>query len=111
MLEREKVRSSKYYSIGYSPSLKKYILSSVVTWIAWYNRYFEITQEEYNFSETNVDLLDEIAHQCQLYGVLSGRFICSDKTEENQTEEQKTAWKQLSSDVFSHNSNAEIARF
>ena len=58
MLECQKTRSSKYYCIGYSKTLQKYILSSVVKWIAWYNRYFEISEEEYNYSKDKLELLD-----------------------------------------------------
>ena len=47
-LENEKINRDKYYSIGYSPELDKYVLACVVTWIAWYNRYYEISEEEYN---------------------------------------------------------------
>ena len=32
----EKVRSEKYYSVGYNSKLNKYMLAVVVTWIAWY---------------------------------------------------------------------------
>ena len=39
-LENEKVNRDKYYSIGYSTELDKYVLACVVTWIAWYNRYY-----------------------------------------------------------------------
>ena len=42
----EKVNSKKLYSIGYNCKLKKYVLADVITWIAWYERYFEITEEE-----------------------------------------------------------------
>ena len=80
-LEREKVNKKKYYSVGYSSELKKYILSDVVMWVAWYNRFFEITEEEYNSFGTEV--LDNIADSVHKDGVSSERFLFSDKTEEN----------------------------
>ena len=85
-LENEKVCKEKYYSVGYSVELKKYILVDVVTWVAWYNRYFEITEEEYNSFGTEV--LDNTADLLRKDGKNSKRFLFSDKTEEN-NEEQK----------------------
>ena len=56
-LENEKVRSEKYYSVGYSSILNKYMLSEVITWIAWYERYYEISEEEYNsFGSDELDI-------------------------------------------------------
>ena len=85
-LENEKVNRDKYYSVGYSSELKKYILVDVVTWIAWYNRYFEITEDEYNSFGSAA--LDDIADLLHKDGNSSGRFLFSDKIEEN-NEEQK----------------------
>ena len=47
-LEKEKINREKYYSAGYSPELGKYVLACVVPWVAWYNRYYEISKEEYD---------------------------------------------------------------
>ena len=46
-LKNEKINRDKYYSVGYSPELDKYVLACTVTWVAWYNRYYEISEEEY----------------------------------------------------------------
>ena len=46
-MDTEKVNSKKYYSIGYNSKLNKYILADVITWLAWYERYFEITEEKF----------------------------------------------------------------
>ena len=85
-LEYEKINEEKYYSVGYSSNLKKYILVDVVTWIAWYNRYFEITEEEYRSFGT--DVLDKIADQVRKEGIVSNRFLFSDKIEENNEDQQ-----------------------
>ena len=85
-LENEKVNREKYYSVGYSSELEKYILVDVVTWVAWYNRYFEITQKEYDSFGTAA--LDNIAELLHNEGKDSERFLFSDKIEEN-NEEQK----------------------
>ena len=53
----------------------------VVTWVAWYNRYFEITEEEYNSFGTEV--LDNIADLLHKDGKNSKRFLFSDRIEEN----------------------------
>ncbi len=88
-LENEKVNKEKYYSVGYSLELKKYILVDVVTWVAWYNRYFEITEEEYNSFGTVA--LDSVADLIHKEGKSSRRFLFSDKTEENNEEQKRCA--------------------
>lgn len=95
MLECQKTRSSKYYCIGYSKTLQKYILSSVVKWIAWYNRYFEISEEEYNYSKDKLELLDEIAGECSKQGLESGRYLCSDREDENEAGSRKDIYVML----------------
>ncbi len=47
-LEKEKVRQEHYYSVGYSKGLQKYVMKICITYICWYNDYYEITEEEYN---------------------------------------------------------------
>lgn len=80
-LENEKVRRDKYYFIGYSPDLDKYILACAVAWIAWYNRYYEITKEEYDLFGSAE--LDELADTMYKQGRNSNRFLFSEKKEEN----------------------------
>lgn len=79
-----KVRSEKYYSIGYNSKIKKYVLADVITWIAWYERYFEITEEEYNMFGT--EKLDKLAESLHRIGTGSQRFLFSEKNEENTPE-------------------------
>ncbi|MBP3458643.1 MAG: ABC transporter ATP-binding protein [Lachnospiraceae bacterium] len=90
MLMEERTRREKMYSIGYSPSLEKYILSCVVCWIAWYNRYFEISKEEYDLYKTDIEQLDRIAHECHEWGEFSERFLCSEENEENSPAQSET---------------------
>ena len=85
-LEDEKVNREKYYSVGYSPELEKYILVDVVTWVVWYNRYFDITEDEYNSFGTVA--LDDIADMFHKKGNSSDRFLFSDKIEENNEEQR-----------------------
>ena len=83
--ETEKVNSTKLYSVGYNSKLKKYVLADVITWIAWYERYFEITEEEYNMFGT--EKFDEIAENLHRNGTESRRFLFSVKDEENTPEQ------------------------
>ena len=80
-LENEKVNREKYYFVGYSPELGKYVLAIVVTWVAWYERYYEITEEEYNsFGSPELDkLADELLNK----QIFSDRFLFSERKEEN----------------------------
>lgn len=87
ILEMEKVRAEKYYSVGYFPKLEKYVLAAVVTWAAWYNRYYEISEKEYNLFGTEV--LDNLAEQLCWLENRSERFLFSDKNEENNNEQLK----------------------
>ena len=82
-LENEKVRSDKYYRIGYHSGTGKYILASVVTWIAWYDRYYEISKDEYDLFENDIEALDTLADKLNQSGIYSERFLFSDKKEDN----------------------------
>ena len=85
-IENEKVRTEKMYSVGYSPRLNTYVMVIVITWVAWYNQYFEITEEEYN--SFGSDELDNLA-QTFLSNGKRERFLFSDKKEENTEETTK----------------------
>ena len=52
-LVNEKVRSEKLYSVGFSKEFDSYVMSIVVPWVAWYNRYYRITKEEYEAFSTD----------------------------------------------------------
>ena len=84
----ERVRSEKYYSVGYNPKIKKYLLADVSTWIAWYERYFEISEDEYEMF--GADELDSIAEGFHKEGTASARFLFSIKDEENTTGQLET---------------------
>ena len=36
-LEKEKVNHLKYYAVGFSKGLQKYVMKITITWISWYN--------------------------------------------------------------------------
>lgn len=93
-LENEKIRNEKLYRVGYIPSIDKYVMACVVTWVAWNDEYFEITEEEYNLFGT--ESLDELANKLCNQGSGSPRFLFSDKSEENTKEQQKLRDKVIS---------------
>ena len=80
VLENEKVRSEKLYCVGYLKNLGKYILSQTVPASAWYNRYYEITKEQYD--SFGSESLDEFANEC-LYFKHEDKFLFSDLISEN----------------------------
>ena len=43
----------KFFSIGYNHEMNIYIMAVEVTWIAWYQRYYAITQEDYMLYQTD----------------------------------------------------------
>ena len=84
-LENEKVNRDKYYFIGYSPELDKYVLACAGAWIAWFNRYYEISEEEFNsFGSAE---LDDLADTLYKQSSNSERFLFSEKKEENNKEQ------------------------
>ncbi len=93
-LDKEKIRNEKLYRVGYIPSIDKYVMACVVTRVAWYDEYFEMTKEEYNSFGT--ESLDELANALRNQGSGSPRFLFSDKNEENTKEQQKLRDKVIS---------------
>ena len=89
-LENERVARDKYYFVGYSPSLNRYILACTITWITWYNRYYEISEEEYD--SFGSDELNDLADTLYKQGCDSERFLFSEKKEEND-QKQLRLWE------------------
>ena len=83
----ERVRSEKYYSVGYNSKINKFLLADVITWIAWYERYFEISEAEYEMFGS--DELDALAERLHKEGTSSAHFLFSVKNEENTSEQLK----------------------
>ena len=83
MIVDEKVNNSDYYSVGYCPELRKYIITITTTdHTTQYNRYFEITKYEYIDFESLSWLADELVEK----GPTSDRFLYSEKSNENTVE-------------------------
>lgn len=98
-LQNEKIRAEKLNRVGYIACLDKYVLASVVTWVAWYDRFFEITEEEYRLFERDLSALDALAKELGEQGERSERFLFSDKTEENTPEQTELRRKCASPDT------------
>ncbi|MBR6402280.1 MAG: ABC transporter ATP-binding protein [Eubacterium sp.] len=79
--ETKRIRSEKYYSVGYNSEINKYLLADVIAWVAWYERYFEISKDEYEMFGS--DELDAIAERLHKEGTSSDRFLFSIKDAEN----------------------------
>ena len=76
-LEKEKVRQEHYYSVDYSKGLQKYVMRICITYICWYNDYYEITEEEYNKFGTKE--LDDLSYSLVNQTFSSHRFLYSEK--------------------------------
>lgn len=96
-LEKEKVRSDKLYRIGYIPCLNKYVLVNVVCWIAWYDRFYEISETEYMLYRTDLAKLDALAAELFDPCYRSERFLFSEKKEENTAEQSELLKKCIES--------------
>lgn len=55
--------NDRYYSIGIDEESGKYVIEIVITWIAWYNVYFSLTDEEVEFFKKNESALTELANE------------------------------------------------
>lgn len=86
-LQNEKVRNQKFYFVGYEEETRRYVLGIVITWVSWYNRYYEITEEEYRWFDTDVEKLDSLAEACYRQGPCGDRFIRSDYMAENSADQ------------------------
>lgn len=82
-LNKEKVRREKLYVVGYEETEKCYMLAIVITWISWYNRYYLISEEEYNWFDSDITKLDQLAEECFQMGACGERFLYSERMEEN----------------------------
>ena len=74
-LERIKVRTNKYYSVGWSKGLQKYVMEICIPYISYYNDYYEITEEEYNKFGTKE--LDDLCSSLINQTSSSPRFLYS----------------------------------
>ena len=96
MLEDIKVDKDRYYTIGYCPYLKRYILAITITWVAWYERYYSISEDEYKWFDSDIDKLNYLVDELYHSGVSSSRFMFSERNIENNSFQTKLINKVLS---------------
>ena len=77
-LEKEKVRTEHYYKVGYSKGLEKYVMAICITGSAYYNDYYEISEEEYNMFGRKE--LDDLSYSLVNATSSSPRFLYSEKS-------------------------------
>ena len=92
-LENRKVNEEKLYSVGYSRKSKSYVMSIVITWVMWFNRYYRITKEEYDSFGTST--LDKLSETFLREGVNSDRFLDSDMACESPTWKRRRLLRRL----------------
>ena len=97
-LENRKVNEEKLYSVGYSRKSKSYVMSIVITWVMWFNRYYRITKEEYDSFGTST--LDKLSETFLREGVNSDRFLDSDMACESPTWKRRRLLRRLGYLVF-----------
>lgn len=51
--ERELIDKDRYFRLVYSPTLDCYFMFCMVCWVAWYERYYFIAQEDYELYKMN----------------------------------------------------------
>ena len=83
MLQEIKVNRDRYYKVGYSPELKHYILAKTITWIAWYERYYSISEDKYKWFNNDIDKLNHLADELYHSGTSTPRFTFSEMSTEN----------------------------
>jgi hypothetical protein len=84
--EEHKIDRENLFSIGADTETGRFVISVVVPWITWYNRYFGITREEYDSFDTNREILKNLASSMshgESIQNLRDRFIFSEYPSEN----------------------------
>ena len=87
-LLNEKIRNDGFYSVGFNPLVEQYIMIVIICHWFWFERYYLISKEEYEWFDSAIQKLDGLAHDCYKQGVKHPRFICSELECENTTEQE-----------------------
>lgn len=53
ILKDEIVDRDKYFRIGYCEEINEYIIVETISWVAWYDRYYLISKEDYELYKIN----------------------------------------------------------
>jgi len=60
------VNSDALYMIGYNRRTKEKIIVVTIPWIAWYDVYFKLTEEEYEWHRTDLESLNDLAERLKV---------------------------------------------
>ena len=74
-LLNEKIRNDGFYSVGFNPLVEQYIMIVIICHWFWFERYYLISKEEYEWFDSAIQKLDGLAHDCYKQGVKHPRFI------------------------------------
>lgn len=60
---QEWINQDKYYRIGYDKLSNQKIIITTITWICWYEIYFKLTDEEFEWHKTQIEKLNDLAQR------------------------------------------------
>ncbi len=103
MILHEKVNKKECYRIFYSTEQTCFILACIITETVWYENYFFLTKEEYDYFISDMRHLNRIAESCFILGRISPRFLGSQKIFENRTERQQQFAKSITAEINQNN--------
>ena len=89
-LVSEKINQQHYFSVGYDPISESYILVQVITYMGYYNRYFKIRKEEYDWFEHNMNKLIVLNQECYAQNTKHPQFFFSEYPIDNTSEQNET---------------------
>lgn len=75
-LIKEKIRNDGFYSVGFNPLVKQYIMTVTICHWFWYERYYLISEEEYGWFDSAIQKLDDLANDCYKQGINHPRILC-----------------------------------
>ncbi len=73
-----KINQQHYFSVGYDLISESYILAQVITYMGYYNRYFKISKEEYDWFEYDVNKLIALNQECFAQNTKHPKFFFSE---------------------------------
>lgn len=88
----EKVDVQHFFSVGYDDVSGSYILSVVIAYVSWFNRYFKITEEEYTWFDKDHERLVAFMQECYDKNIHHPRFFFSEFDADNTEEQEKIKW-------------------
>lgn len=108
-LINEKINTEQLFTVGYDEISRQYMMAAVVPYISWYNQYYIITEEEYNWFETDSESLVKLKQEC-FNNIKNERFYYSEMIGENNREQERIHLMYMYNDLMLHNSHEDIAR-